>query len=257
MPKMTRGTKSDRDSGWANASARNGALDSRTARDETPNQIAPTGGERRITSNPMTKGAAIAKRKISALPWINIGRARETRTPNAVAIWSRRHPNPLRGGCPSRDASVPGPCSRSAAGFFGSFDVEWEEPAHRLFLQHLASFARVIRFDQFGTGASDPVPLDALPPWEALAEEMEAVMDAAGSGQAAIIAGGPAPPAALLFAASRPERVRALVLFMAAVRYLEDEDYPIGMSPERLRETMSRFQEGWGTGLRARPITPL
>lgn len=134
------------------------------------------------------------------------------------------------------------------AGFFGSFDVEWEEPAHRLFLQHMASYARVIRFDQRGTGASDPIPLDALPPWEALAEEIEVVMNAVGSERAAILAGGPAPPAALLLAATRPERVRALVLFMAAVRYLEDDDYPIGMSPQQLKQNMARFEEGWGSG---------
>lgn len=133
-------------------------------------------------------------------------------------------------------------------GFFGSFDVEWEEPAHRLFYQQLASHGRLIRFDMRGTGASDPIPLDALPPWESFAEEIEAVMDAVGSAQAAIIAGGPAPPAALLFAATRPERVRALALFMASVRYLEDDDYPEGYSREQLEEAMGRFEEGWGTG---------
>ncbi len=134
------------------------------------------------------------------------------------------------------------------AGFWGSFDVEWEEPAHRLFLSQLATWARVIRFDMRGTGASDPVQLNALPPWEAFAEEIEAVMDAVGSEQAALICGGPAGPAGMLFAATRPERVRALVLVMVAVRVLWDDDYPVGMSPEALRAQMERFEEGWGTG---------
>jgi class 3 adenylate cyclase len=106
----------------------------------------------------------------------------------------------------------------------------------------------VIRFDMRGTGASDPVPLDALPPWESFADEIEAVMDAVGSEEAALIGGGPASPAAMLFAATRPERVRALVLVMAAVRYLRDDDYPVGMSAEALRATMDRFEEGWGGG---------
>jgi class 3 adenylate cyclase/pimeloyl-ACP methyl ester carboxylesterase len=133
-------------------------------------------------------------------------------------------------------------------GFFGSFDIEWEEPAHRLFMQQLAEFARVIRFDQRGVGASDPVPLDALPPWEALAEEIEAVMDAVGSDEAVIFAGGPASQAVLLFAATRPERTRALILTMAGVRYLEDDDYPVGQTPEALAATMESFERGWGTG---------
>ena len=64
-------------------------------------------------------------------------------------------------------------------GFWGSFDVEWENPAIRLFYERLSSFSRVIRFDRRGTGGSDPLPLDARPPWEAFAEEIEAVMDAA------------------------------------------------------------------------------
>lgn len=134
------------------------------------------------------------------------------------------------------------------SGFFGSFDIEWEEPAHRLFFQQMARFARVIRFDQRGVGASDPVPVDAPPPWEALAEEMEAVMDAVGAAEAVVIAGGPASQAGLLFAATRPERTRALGLVMAAVRVLKDDDYPIGMTTEELAQNLGRFEEGWGTG---------
>jgi len=133
-------------------------------------------------------------------------------------------------------------------GFVGSVDVEWEEPLVRLFYQQMARFSRVIRFDQRGTGASDPISLDALPPWEAFADEIEAVMDATGSERAAIIAGGPAGPGALLFAATRPERVTALVLMHAAVRYLEADDYPMGQSAEELADGQARFGEKWGTG---------
>lgn len=133
-------------------------------------------------------------------------------------------------------------------GFAGSIDVEWEEPAFRLFFQQMARYARVIRFDQRGTGASDPISLDALPPWESYAEEIEAVMDAVGSDQAAIIAGLPAGPVGLLFAATRPERVKALILMQAGVRYLEADDYPIGMSREEMEESQARDGEKWGTG---------
>lgn len=133
-------------------------------------------------------------------------------------------------------------------GFYGSFDVEWEEPAHRLFLQQMASFARVIRFDQLGSGASDPIALDVLPPWESVAEEIDAVMNTIGSEQAVLLAGGPASTAAILFAATRPERVRALVLYMAAARYLQAADYPIGFSKEQVQDAKARFEGGWGTG---------
>jgi len=94
------------------------------------------------------------------------------------------------------------------AGFWGSFDVEWENPTVRLFYQRLAGFARVIKFDRRGTGGSDPLPLDALPPWEAFAEEIEAVLDAVDSEQAALMALVDAGPAGLLFASTRPNRKR-------------------------------------------------
>lgn len=133
-------------------------------------------------------------------------------------------------------------------GFWSSIDVEWEDPGHRLFIQQLASFARIIRFDQRGAGASDAMAADALPPWESYADEIEAVMDAAGSTEAAIIAGGTAGPVAMLYAATRPERVSALVLLQTTVRYLEDDDYPQGWSREQALEWQSRFWKAWGTG---------
>ncbi len=133
-------------------------------------------------------------------------------------------------------------------GFVGSVDVEWEEPTVRLFFQQMARYARVIRFDRRGTGASDQISLDALPPWESFSDEIDAVMDAVGSTEAVLVAGGPAGPVGVFFAATRPERVKALVLLHAGVRYLEAEDYPIGWSRDQLIEGQARFGEKWGTG---------
>ena len=59
-----------------------------------------------------------------------------------------------------------------SAGSYGAFDIDWEDPRAELFLRRLASFVRLIRFDRRGTGGSDPLPLDALPPWESFAEEL-------------------------------------------------------------------------------------
>jgi hypothetical protein len=50
-------------------------------------------------------------------------------------------------------------------GSFGHVDMAWEDPGITLFLRTLASFARLIQFDRRGSGASDPLPLDSLPPW--------------------------------------------------------------------------------------------
>jgi class 3 adenylate cyclase len=133
------------------------------------------------------------------------------------------------------------------AGFWGSFDVEWENPAIRLFYHRLSGFARVIRFDRRGTGGSDPLPLDALPPWEAFAEKIEAVLDAAGSQQAALMAIADAGPVGLLFASTRPNRTTALVLFNTTARFIVADDYPIGLSQEEYDAMGRAASEGWGT----------
>ncbi|MCP4223030.1 MAG: adenylate/guanylate cyclase domain-containing protein, partial [Actinomycetia bacterium] len=137
------------------------------------------------------------------------------------------------------------------AGFWGSFDVEWENPAIRLFYQRLSGFSRVIRFDRRGTGGSDPLPLDALPPWEAFAEEIEAVMDAAGSEQAALMAIADAGPVGLLFASTRPRRTRALVLFNTTARFIVADDYPIGLTQAEYQAMGHALGEEWGTSSQA------
>jgi class 3 adenylate cyclase len=138
-------------------------------------------------------------------------------------------------------------------GAFGHVDLQWEDPATALFLRTLASFSRLILFDRRGTGASDPLPEALPPPWEAYADEVTAVMDAAGSRQAALMATtAEAGPMALFFAATRPERTSALVLGNASAKYVAADDYPIGIPPERVEAIISRVEDTWGT---AEPIT--
>jgi len=134
-----------------------------------------------------------------------------------------------------------------SAGSFGSFDIDWEDPAAELFFRELSSYARLIRFDRRGTGGSDPVPLDALPPWESFVEELEAVMHATGCDHAAIMASYDAGPMAMLFAATRPECTTALILVNTSAKYLRDSDYPIGVPPETAELLTETMGERWGT----------
>ena len=98
------------------------------------------------------------------------------------------------------------------SGSFGHVDLAWEDPGIALFLRTLASFSRLIQFDRRGTGASDPLPLDSLPPWESYAQDLVAVLDEVGSQQAALLAQVDASPMAIFFAGTKPERTSALVL---------------------------------------------
>jgi class 3 adenylate cyclase len=114
-------------------------------------------------------------------------------------------------------------------------------------LEALASFSRLIYFDRRGTGASDSLAPTAMPAWEDWAEDLQAVLDATGSARAAIIAGQDAGPIAILFAALHPERVSALVLTNSSARFLEADDYPIGLPPSTADAIVETVRSLWGT----------
>jgi pimeloyl-ACP methyl ester carboxylesterase len=132
-------------------------------------------------------------------------------------------------------------------GSFGHVDMAWEDPGITLFLRTLASISRLIQFDRRGTGASDPLPLDALPPWEAYAQDLTAVLDQVGSQQTALLAQLDASPMALFFAGTRPERTRALVLVNATAKFLAADDYPIGAPAEVAEAFLAQLDQSWGT----------
>jgi class 3 adenylate cyclase len=130
---------------------------------------------------------------------------------------------------------------------FGHVDIAWEDPGFALFLRTLASFSRLILFDRRGTGASDPLPLDSLPPWESYGEDLIAVLDEVGSEQAAIMAQLDASPMAIFFAGTRPERTSALILANASAKYTATDDYPIGVPPEVAEAIVAQLDQLWGT----------
>jgi class 3 adenylate cyclase len=102
------------------------------------------------------------------------------------------------------------------------------EPALYRFHRRLASFCRVIRFDQRGTGLSSHVPSsDPLGPvrW---AEDAIAVMDAAGCQKATIFGSGLTSMSGMVLAADYPERVRSLVIVNGAARVLWAPDFEAG-----------------------------
>jgi class 3 adenylate cyclase len=53
---------------------------------------------------------------------------------------------------------------------------------------------------------------------------------------------------AMLFAATYPERVSALILVNTAARHLRDVDYPWGLPADRMARFLQRMEELWGTG---------
>jgi class 3 adenylate cyclase len=139
----------------------------------------------------------------------------------------------------------------------GSHVEVWQEvPAADEFFRRLASFSRLIFFDRRGVGASDGVPRNAIPTWEESAEDLGAVLDAVGSSQAAIFVSLDAGPAAVLFAATHPERVSALILLNTTARFLVADDYPFGASSEEVDALVDVLRTSWGTLELARLTNP-
>jgi class 3 adenylate cyclase/dienelactone hydrolase len=132
-------------------------------------------------------------------------------------------------------------------GYTTHVELVWEhEPAAR-FLEALGSFARVIAFDRRGSGLSDPVA--GAPTLETRMDDVRAVMDAAGSERAALVGMSEGAPLAILFAATHPDRVQALVCSGGMARSTYADDYPWALPPEALIESGTELiLPHWGDG---------
>ena len=103
-----------------------------------------------------------------------------------------------------------GPVDLVFVPFFGNIRWAWEQPLFARFLERLASFSRLILFDKRGTGLSDRPRTLTL---ETQMDDIRAVLDAVSSEQAALLGAIQGSQLCALFAATYPERTRALVLY--------------------------------------------
>ena len=132
-------------------------------------------------------------------------------------------------------------------GFITHVEVVWEHEPSARWLEGLASFARVITFDRRGSGMSDPVA--GAPALEVRMDDVRAVMDAVGSSRAALLGISEGAPMSILFAATYPERVQALVLLGGMARSTWAQDYPWGSRSEDLIASAKEFlAPHWGEG---------
>jgi len=128
-------------------------------------------------------------------------------------------------------------------GWVSHLEVMWEIPEFARFLDRLAAMGRLIVFDKRGTGLSDRVA--GMPTLEQRADDIAAVMNAAGSGRAAIAAWGEGAAIAAMFAASHPERVTALVLGSLPVK-MTDGARPVVADPAVIQAFSAAVENGWG-----------
>ncbi len=105
-----------------------------------------------------------------------------------------------------------------------------EEPSMARFQRRLATFGRLIRFDQRGVGLSDRGSPSAPPTGEQWVQDAVAVLDAVGSEKAAVFAPYLSAAEGIALAALHPERVASLVVVNGAARLMSAPDYPYGLS---------------------------
>jgi len=128
--------------------------------------------------------------------------------------------------------------------FISNIELAWELPTLARFLRALARFARLIVFDRRGCGASDgPAGATTL---EQQLDDVRAVLEATGSRHPVLLSLNEGAALSLLFAASHPEVVRALVLMDPLARLVEGDGYEWAPSVEQRAEGMRNVIAYWG-----------
>ena len=132
-------------------------------------------------------------------------------------------------------------------GLMSHLELLWEDPETAGFFRRLAGLGRLILFDKRDTGLSDRVPGDST--LEERMNDVRAVMQAASSAQAVLFGYSEGAPMSILFAATYPERVTALILGSAAARRFPAPDYACGPETEEMYQALTGIAEHrWGQG---------
>jgi pimeloyl-ACP methyl ester carboxylesterase len=164
-----------------------------------------------------------------------------------------------------------------AGSFVSHVELFWTMPQFEAFMERLSRFCRVVLFDKAGVGLSDPVP--QVRTLDDRAAEIEAVMNAVGFKSAVLFGVSEGGPATIVFAATRPERTRALILtgttaFSGFFNGWDDIDCdPVALRPRLIpelgenytpsTEQIAYWQEfaratrsAWGSGAALKALLP-
>jgi class 3 adenylate cyclase len=127
-------------------------------------------------------------------------------------------------------------------------EAQWDVPPVAELRRRLSRIGRLILFDKRGVGMSDPVPIQSLPSIEAWIDDVRAVMDAARIDRAVLITTLGGALMGLVFAATHPDRLRALIVVDGWARARTDTGYAIGLSPAEIDRRLEQTEIGWGHG---------
>ncbi len=134
--------------------------------------------------------------------------------------------------------------------WMSNIELGWDLPPVARFVERLASFSRVILFDRRGNGMSDGI---AGAPLDEQVDDVRAVIDAVGAEQPVLLSILEGCALSVLFAASSPDLVRALVMVSPVPRPVAGPGYEWAQSAEQRALLVESFIGHWGS---ASPTNP-
>jgi pimeloyl-ACP methyl ester carboxylesterase/class 3 adenylate cyclase len=139
-------------------------------------------------------------------------------------------------------------------GWVSNVDL-YDDPAYPFapIIEQLSMGTRLVVWDKRGTGLSDPVTHP--PPLDERMTDLQAVLDAVGADRPALFGVSEGGPMSILFAATYPERVRALVLYgTTACGATELVSVPGGLTRAGHAAILEEIYEHWGEGVLAEQL---
>jgi class 3 adenylate cyclase/pimeloyl-ACP methyl ester carboxylesterase len=127
-------------------------------------------------------------------------------------------------------------------------DCNWMEPSLARFIRRLASFSRLILYDNRGVGLSDPVPGSAAPTMDEQVDDIRAILDETGCQRAVLMGNMAGCAPALVFAATHPGRVESLILLSGYARLRAGAGYPQGLDQAYIDQVFDAILATWGSG---------
>ena len=139
-------------------------------------------------------------------------------------------------------------------GWVSNVDLH-DDPAYPFapITEQLAKGTRLVVWDKRGTGLSDPVTHP--PPLDERMGDLQAVLDAVGADRPALFGVSEGGPMSILFAATYPERVRALVLYGTnAISAAQLTSAELELAKEWHAAILDEIHKHWGEGALAEQL---
>jgi len=125
--------------------------------------------------------------------------------------------------------------------------IDEQDSPYAGLVQRLSQGTRFVMYDRRGSGLSDP--LTHAPSLDEKVDDLRAVIDAVGDDEVALLGSGEGGAVSILFAATYPDRVLALVLYGTAARFSQElPDYPWGFTTAEIEDQLQSIEDHWGEG---------